>query len=213
MGKRLAEEVERFINDKWPRGDLKRLSFIGHSLGGVIIRAALPHLKRHKDKMYSYMSFSSPHLGCSNGSKLISTGIAVIKKWYNSKCLQQLSLSDAKNIKDTFLYKLSMQEGLNWFKNIGLVCSYQDTYSPFDSSRIQVSNKTMNDKQNGSHFIAMASNVLGRLQSSILYRIDVNFHIPKKDFDSIIGRKAHINFLEHQALLRMIIFRYGQFFK
>ena len=74
MGKRLAKEVEACIKQKWPRGDLKKLSFIGHSLGGVIIRAALPHLKRHKDKMYSYMSFSSPHLGCSNGSKLISTG-------------------------------------------------------------------------------------------------------------------------------------------
>ena len=74
INKRLAMEVKDYIKENWPQKNLKRLSFIGHSLGGVIIRAALPFLKEYQGIMYSFMTFSSPHLGCLNGSKLISTG-------------------------------------------------------------------------------------------------------------------------------------------
>jgi len=66
MGKRLAKEVEMTINSNYEDKNItiKKISFIGHSLGGVIIRAALPYLEKYKDMMYSLMTFSSPHLGC-----------------------------------------------------------------------------------------------------------------------------------------------------
>ena len=74
MGENLAEEVIEYI-EQWCYGSLDRLSFIGHSLGGIIIRAALPYLKDYKDKMYSYMSLSAPHLGFLYGTGfLIKTG-------------------------------------------------------------------------------------------------------------------------------------------
>lgn len=63
MGVRLAEEVKNYIQQFCPITCLARISFIGHSLGGLIIRAALPHLEEYKDKFYSYISLSSPHLG------------------------------------------------------------------------------------------------------------------------------------------------------
>lgn len=43
MGKRLAEETKRFIKEWCPNG-VTKLSFVGHSLGGLIIRAAIPNL-------------------------------------------------------------------------------------------------------------------------------------------------------------------------
>ena len=53
-----------------------RLSFVGHSLGGVIIRAALPYLEEFAEKMHSYMSLSTPHFGYMyNASKIIEAGI------------------------------------------------------------------------------------------------------------------------------------------
>ena len=126
---------------------LGRLSFIGHSLGGVIIRAALPHLKEFSEYMYSFMTFSSPHLGfLYNSSKLINTGMWVLKKWTKTKCLDQLTLSDAESIEDTYIFKLSAAPGLNWFKNIAFVSSWQDTYAPFDSARIQVGKKALKDQ-------------------------------------------------------------------
>jgi hypothetical protein len=35
-------------------------------------------------------------------------------------------MSDEKKFEDTALYRLSETKGLLWFKNIALVCSYQD---------------------------------------------------------------------------------------
>ena len=52
------------------------MSFIGYSLGGLIIRACLPHLEQYADKMYTYFSLSSPHLGyLSNASKIVEAGL------------------------------------------------------------------------------------------------------------------------------------------
>lgn len=62
MGKKLAEEVTNFIFDNCPGNTLGRISFIGHSLGGVIIRSSLRFLDEFKDKMHTFMSLSSPHI-------------------------------------------------------------------------------------------------------------------------------------------------------
>jgi len=63
MGERLASEVKNYIMSFCPVSCLAKLSFIGHSLGGVIIRAALPHLSEFSSKFYTYISLGSPHLG------------------------------------------------------------------------------------------------------------------------------------------------------
>jgi len=39
------------------------MSFLTHSLGGLIVRAALPYLEEHADKMYNFITLSTPHLG------------------------------------------------------------------------------------------------------------------------------------------------------
>jgi hypothetical protein len=49
-------------------------------LGGIIIRASLEHLKEFSDKMYTYISLSSPHLGfLYNSSKIIDAGMWILK--------------------------------------------------------------------------------------------------------------------------------------
>jgi len=107
---------------------LAKVSFIGHSLGGLIIRAALPHLIGDlKDKFYTYISLSSPHMGYMyNSNKLFDAGMWFLKKWRKSKCLMQLSMTDSKNIEETALFKLSTFNGLCYFKNVVLVSSFQD---------------------------------------------------------------------------------------
>lgn len=137
MGRNLATEVKQYIAE-WLSGANIRLSFIGHSLGGIIIRAALPFLTDFQDSMYSYVSLSSPHLGYMyNSSKIVEAGLWVLKRMRKSLCLQQLSMSDAERIEDTFLFRLSKQVGMNWFKNIMFVASGQDHYVPFESARVQ----------------------------------------------------------------------------
>ncbi len=109
MGKRLSDEILVFIKDK-KMEKIKNISFIGHSLGGVVIRAALPHLESLKQKMTTFISLCSPHLGCQvNESVLIHLGLKLLKNIKNSAVLKQLDLTDFDQLEDTFLYKLSIQ--------------------------------------------------------------------------------------------------------
>ena len=49
---------------------------MGHSLGGLIIRSALTYLENVEDKLYTYISLSSPHLGyLYTPSTLIQAGL------------------------------------------------------------------------------------------------------------------------------------------
>ena len=48
-------------------------------MGGLVIRAALPHLEQFADKMHMYMTLSSPHLGYMyHSSKIIDAGKLVL---------------------------------------------------------------------------------------------------------------------------------------
>jgi predicted alpha/beta hydrolase family esterase len=68
---------------------LGKLSFVAHSLGGLIVREALKHLSGFKAKMHAYISLGSPHLGYMyNSSSLIDAGMWLIKKWKQSDSLK-----------------------------------------------------------------------------------------------------------------------------
>lgn len=89
MGVRLAQDVKAFISEWCPGEELGRISFIGHSLGGLVIRAALPYLEEYSDKMHLYMSLSSPHLGYSfNNNGLVKFGLWVLKKFKKNQVMK-----------------------------------------------------------------------------------------------------------------------------
>lgn len=181
MGERLAGEVKNFIKE-WNDGIMfKRISFIGHSIGGLIIRAALPLLKEYSKKMYFYCSLSSPHLGYMySSSTLIDAGMWVLKKIKKCKSLDQLSLSDDKNMYNTCLYKLSEVEGFEWFEHIFLISGHQDYYAPFESTRIQLCDRSIGNDSKGQLYRKMANNLLGKLTKNSLRRIDTNFVISER---------------------------------
>ncbi|CAD8093265.1 unnamed protein product [Paramecium sonneborni] len=212
MGEKLATEVINFISENCPENTLGRLSFIGHSLGGVIIRASLPYLDKYQDKMYTYISLSSPQLGYFyNASKIVDAGMWVLKQWRKSKCLEQLQMTDNRNIEETCLQKLAQAKGLAWFKNVCFFSCIQDSYAPYDSARVQLSKEAIEDQRN-KPYVQMVKALLRHLENTNVYRIDVNFEIQEKNLDTLIGRTAHIQFLECQPLLRMVVSLYDQFF-
>lgn len=107
MGRRLALELSAYFTDSFsgPPSDaqhhLGRLSFLCHSLGGLIVRSALnePPLAPYLPKLFTYVSLATPHCGYVFGSEniLLNTGIWFLKKWNKSKCLAQLSMTDEPN--------------------------------------------------------------------------------------------------------------------
>eukprot|EP00743_Colponemidia_sp_Colp-15_P005523 GILK01005940.1.p1 GENE.GILK01005940.1~~GILK01005940.1.p1 ORF type:complete len:790 (+),score=102.98 GILK01005940.1:173-2542(+) len=214
MGERLSLEVLNHISEWCPGNSLGRLSFVAHSLGGLIVRAALPKLEAYSTKMYTFLTLSSPHLGYMyNSNKLVDAGIWVLKKWRKSLALLQLTMTDKKDMRQTMIYKLSQFTGLEWFQHIILVSSYQDQYAPFDSARMEVGMKAENDPKFGAVYVEMARNVWRNVSPEKLYRFDVNFRIPEKTLDTLIGRAAHIQFLECQPLMKMFVHTYRKLFE
>lgn len=82
MGQRLAVEVKNFVNSL--TGKIS-ISFVCHSMGGLVARAALPYLSFYKGCMQSFVSVCSPHTGyVFHTSMLVKTGLWVINKMKNS---------------------------------------------------------------------------------------------------------------------------------
>ncbi|KAL7202592.1 hypothetical protein ACSBR1_034122 [Camellia fascicularis] len=134
MGVRLAQEVAHFIKKKMDKasrsGNLRniKLSFVGHSIGNVIIRTALTEsiMEPYLRYLYTYLSVSGPHLGyLYSSNSLLNSGLWLLKKLRGTQCIHQLTYTDNPDLQNTFFYKLSKQKTLENFKNIVLLSSPQ----------------------------------------------------------------------------------------
>ncbi|XP_054153255.1 protein FAM135A-like [Oppia nitens] len=186
-----------------------KISFIGHSLGNIIIRSALTtkhdFIERWRDKLYTFLSLSGPHLGLQyNNSGLVNMGLWFMQKWKKSGSLLQLAMKDSSDPRQTYLYRLSLEPGLEYFKNILLCGSSQDHYVPIHSAHIELCNASLNDTSpNGIAYREMVSNLLHPLmsKSSIkLIRYDVH-HSLTSNANALIGRAAHIAVLDSELFI------------
>lgn len=72
---RLVQEILHHIETL--RTEPARISFVGHSLGTIIIRSALsrPQLRPLLPRLHTFLSLSGPHLGTLyNSSGLVNAG-------------------------------------------------------------------------------------------------------------------------------------------
>ncbi|XP_033645053.1 protein FAM135A-like [Asterias rubens] len=205
MTDRLVKEIIMYIEVFRIRP--KKLSFIGHSLGTIIIRSALtrPQLEPYIGRMYTFLSLSGPHLGqLYNSSTIVNTGMWLMQKWKKSSSLLQLAFKDHSDMRQTFLYKLSISPGLSFFKNVVLVGSLQDRYVPIHSARIELCRQAVKDKSLiGLVYNEMISNLLQPViqnPDSTLIRYDVN-HTLSTSANTLIGRAAHIAFLDSELFI------------
>ena len=77
---------------------------------------------------------------------------------------------------------------------------------------MQICSEATRDVTRGNGYIQMVNNMLSNVPLTVLYRLDVNFNIEETSLDSMIGRTAHLLFLENEDLMRMIVARYKVFF-
>ena len=74
---KMAKEIINLLDQK----NIDKFNLIGHSMGGLIIRSALEtnYIRSISDKLFLYVSFSSPHIGyLSSNNNLVNTGIWII---------------------------------------------------------------------------------------------------------------------------------------
>uniref|UniRef100_A0A7N0TVR9 DUF676 domain-containing protein n=1 Tax=Kalanchoe fedtschenkoi TaxID=63787 RepID=A0A7N0TVR9_KALFE len=232
MGFRLAQEVIAFVKLKMDSFSKKfgvigniKLSFVGHSIGNLIIRAALSEgiMEPYLRHLYTYVSVSGPHLGYMYSSNSIfNSGLWLLKKFKNTQCIHQLTFTDDPDLRNTFLYKLCKQKTLDNFRNIILLSSPQDGYVPYHSARIEVCAASSADySKKGKIFLEMLNECLDQIRTHssehrrIFMRCDVNFDVSShgRNLNTFIGRAAHIEFLEADMFARFIMWSFPELFR
>ncbi|NIG59238.1 hypothetical protein BU61_2578 [Pontoporia blainvillei] len=204
MTDRLLDEIIQHI--RLYNLSISRISFIGHSLGNIIIRSVLtrPRFRYYLSKLHTFLSLSGPHLGTLyNNSTLVSTGLWLMQKLKKSGSLLQLTFRDNADLRKCFLYQLSQKTGLQYFKNVVLVASPQDRYVPFHSARIEMCKTALKDRHTGPVFAEMINNLLRPLvdaKDCTLIRHNV-FHALPSTANTLIGRAAHIAVLDSELFL------------
>ncbi|XP_059176186.1 protein FAM135A-like isoform X2 [Physella acuta] len=209
MTDRLVEEILSYLDTFG--FDVTRISFVGHSLGNIIIRSTLSHPKvaHLLPKLYTFLSLSGPHLGTLyNTSGLVNMGMWFMQKWKKSGSLLQLSLKDHTDPRQTFIYKLSQKPVLHHFKHVLLVGSHQDRYIPYHSSRIEICRAAQKDTSTtGAIYREMVQNILEPIIQSAtctLIRYDV-FHALPSTANTMIGRAAHIAVLDSEIFIEKFL--------
>ncbi|XP_024004452.1 protein FAM135B isoform X2 [Eutrema salsugineum] len=234
MGQRLAQEVVSFLKRKKDRyarhGHLKsiKLSFVGHSIGNVIIRTAIADslMEPYRKFLHTYLSLSGPHLGyLYSTNSLFNSGLWLLKKLKSTQVIHQLTLTDDPDLRHTFFYKLCKQKTLENFKNIILLSSPQDGYVPYHSARIESCQPASFDStKRGIAFLEMLNNCMDQIrgpapeaphQQRVFMRCDVNFDttVYGRNLNSFIGRAAHIEFLESDIFARFIMWSFQDLFR
>ncbi|XP_057501082.1 uncharacterized protein LOC130785064 isoform X2 [Actinidia eriantha] len=230
MGLRLAQEVTSFIKKKMDKasrsGSLRsiKLSFVGHSIGNVIIRTALAEdiMEPYLRHLYTYLSISGPHLGyLYSSNSLFNSGLWLLKKFKGTQCIHQLTHTDDPDLQNTFLYKLCKQKTLENFKNIILLSSPQDGYVPYHSARIEMCPAAAGDNsKKGKVFLEMLNYCVDQIRAPscehrLFMRCDVNFDVSTqgRNLNTFIGRAAHIEFLESDVFARFIMWSFSDLFR
>ncbi|XP_019415418.1 PREDICTED: protein FAM135B-like isoform X2 [Lupinus angustifolius] len=229
MGQRLAQEVVSFVKNKMDKaskyenlGDIK-ISFVGHSIGNLIIRTAIADdiMEPFLRYLHTYVSVSGPHLGyLYSSNSLFNSGLWFFKKLKNTQCIHQLTFTDDPDFQNTFLYKLC-KKTLEHFRNIILLSSPQDGYVPYHSARIESCPAASHDSsKKGSCFLEMLNDCLDQIRANpsehrVFMRCDVNFDATAygKNLNSFIGRAAHIEFLESDIFMKFIMWSFPELFQ
>ncbi|XP_060772809.1 protein FAM135A isoform X3 [Neoarius graeffei] len=204
MTDRLLDEIVQYIQIY--NLSVSKISFVGHSLGNLIVRSVLtrPRFKGYLNRLHTFLSLSGPHLGTLyNSSALVNTGLWFMQKWKKSGSLLQLTCRDHSDPRQTFLYKLSKKAGLQFFRNVVLVGSLQDRYVPYHSARIEMCKTALKDKQMGPVYAEMIENLLVPVlqnKDCNLVRYNVVHALPNTA-NSLIGRAAHIAVLDSEIFL------------
>ncbi|XP_011692310.1 PREDICTED: uncharacterized protein LOC105452679 isoform X1 [Wasmannia auropunctata] len=189
----------------------RKVSFIGHSLGTIIIRSALtrPQLRPLLGRLHTFLSLSGPHLGTLyNTSGLVNAGMWFMQKWKKSGSLLQLAMKDSPDVRRSFMFRLSQKSNLQKFKHVLLCGSAQDRYVPLHSARIELCKAAVRDPTDqGAAYREMVHNILYPVMSTpgvSLVRYDVHHALPPTA-NALIGRAAHIAVLDSELFIEKFL--------
>lgn len=194
----VSVELKAFLIQNNYHIKIKSLSFIGFSMGGLIIRACLPYLPECSDRLGFLMTFNTPHLGVSfKTTSMSDIGLWIINKFVKrDSSIKQIAMGDKKDLRDCYLYLLSKSEYMGLFKYVILVGSQGDSYVKSDSC-FAFADKIIKSESidNKVVFEEMIDNMWKKLMCKEVIRVHVPFKDFAKDIESMIGKKSHIHII------------------
>jgi hypothetical protein len=110
---------------------------------------------------------------------------------------------------------LSVPNGrlLAHFRHVLLFASQQDSYAPFSSCLAQSSDAALDDAKVGPAYLEMVRGFHAGLPAGAVRKTDVRFHslrgASKLTVDGVIGREAHIAFLECEQVAAALALSYA----
>lgn len=132
-----------------------------------------------------------------------------------NKCasLKELQLDDSFSIKNSLIYHLSENGMFQYFKTVIFVSSVKDQYVPSYSSRVQINPRAEFDPKLGPTLVSMTANILSQIDHTRFYRIIVENNTTEgANVDNIIGRTAHISYLDNPIVTSQLVYTLFPFF-
>ena len=215
LGSLLATEVVEYIKAEKVR--LRRLSFIGHSMGGIVIRSALlcPELEPYLKYLYTYVSLSAPHLGVADAESVkVSGALWVLSYLRQSANIRQLRL-DAPG-----MHNLCCNDKIGLFKNVILISSEDDNYVTQQSATVDPA--TCATLQKKEKKLKVVEDMLRSLSMHLamchtVLRFNVKFHpIGRQELSTAmeraVGKAVHVAFLSNADFIHSFVCLFRQYF-
>lgn len=205
LGVRLATEIVEHLK-KYSKKPA-RISFIGFSMGNVIIRSALAkaELRPLHRFLHTFLSLCGPHVGTVfNTSFVVNMGMWYLQRFENTASLKQMMLVDSQDVRKTYLYRLSQDKAMTNFKNILLLGSADDYIVPLHSAHIKLAKHIVRDTTPmGAAYREMLRNILKPLiDKPDLNLVRLEVHVPFRS--SLISSNVHIAPLDCEILVQKI---------
>ncbi|KAJ3293275.1 hypothetical protein HK104_004617 [Borealophlyctis nickersoniae] len=204
----LCAEILQYIEDNVLV--VGKLSFVCHSLGGIIARCAIAKdgLLAYRDRLHTFTTLATPHLSVVYlANYMFHIFLGIYQPFGRSKCLDQLTLRDAPTPTSSLLYRLAKDptNSLRAFRHIRLLASRQDGYAPFASALGEDDDRANVDTELGKAYSEMVdgfSSAVGGQTKCEKYSVWFPMLEGKSD---VLGRKAHVAMLEDGMFLEMAV--------
>jgi hypothetical protein len=211
LAENLLQEICRYVERMPRQPDL--ISMVAHSMGGLIVRTmcALDGMRALIPKLHTLLTLNSPHCGLLYNQRAANWGITLLQWWKQSAAIGQLTLKDAINFRDCFLYRLSANGAFGLFRYVLLVGSYNDLYVPGHSALIEPCKASLCDPSaQGTIYSELVANVNESIMTSprktTLVKYTVSHplsNVPRSQ--QVMGRAVHIAAVDDETFIETLI--------
>lgn len=181
-------------------------------MGTLVIRAALGHptMASLRHLLWANVSVSGPHAGyLSNSNAAVGAALWLLNRWTSRGALAELALRDAPDWRQSYMFRLadpgpdpSRTPGLGLFKFFVVLASPEDRYVPYFSTRLFAP-----EGSGGDAFRELSCSLMRQIASGTTRVIlcDVHFGGGGVSLDRLVGRKAHLDFVETAAYVHQVV--------